>query len=176
MCSSSSNQTFLMPTVLPMSFSPGQVHYGFSVTKEINSKTFLGWKGLLPGLFSGSRSSTIVSASTQSTGLSSLYSAITAYCLWVWRRQPSNRPVTPSGGLSSVRILAIGTPTSPHPPYGYLAAYVCSTLLPDMSMFILYPSAKTPIGKVGCCSKSSDLGIKPVCESWYQSLLTVEFF
>ena len=31
--------------VLPMGFSPRQVHYVFNVTKEIDGKTFLGWKG-----------------------------------------------------------------------------------------------------------------------------------
>ena len=35
------------PGVLPMGFSPRQVHYGFSVTKEIDSKTFSGRKGYM---------------------------------------------------------------------------------------------------------------------------------
>ena len=33
-----------------MGFSPGQVHYGFSVTKEIDSKTFFGVKEFITQL------------------------------------------------------------------------------------------------------------------------------
>ena len=36
--------------VLPMGFSPRQVRYGFSVTKEIDSKTFFGVKGFITRL------------------------------------------------------------------------------------------------------------------------------
>ena len=39
-----------MGLVLPMGFSPGQVRCGFSVTKEIDSKTFFGVKGFVPVL------------------------------------------------------------------------------------------------------------------------------
>ena len=39
-----------LTTVLPMDFRPGQVLYGFNVTKEIDSKTFFGVKGFITRL------------------------------------------------------------------------------------------------------------------------------
>ena len=44
--------------VLPVGFSPGQVCYGFDVTKETDSKMLFGLKGLYPTLFPGGRSVT----------------------------------------------------------------------------------------------------------------------
>ena len=38
------------PGVLPMGFSPGQVRYGFNVTKEIDIKMFFGVKGFITRL------------------------------------------------------------------------------------------------------------------------------
>ena len=96
--------------------APGKFSMDSMGPKKLTAKTFFGVRVYYPACSPGGRLSTSVSASAQSTRLSSLYSAVIAYCLKVWRQQPSNRPVTSSGGLSSVRILAIGTPTSHTPP------------------------------------------------------------
>ena len=80
-----------------MGFSPGQVRYGFSVTKEIDSKMFFGVKGLYPTLFPGGRSVTKILFTQSKSAGSKPVSASGPLC-------PHSRPTQPSSGPLSLAL------------------------------------------------------------------------
>ena len=79
-----------------MGFSPGQVRYGFSVTKEIDSRTFFGVKGLHSTLFPGGRSVTKIPFTQSKSACSKLVSPLASRHLWL-----HSHPAQPSSGSLS---------------------------------------------------------------------------
>ena len=70
-----------MPIVLPMSFSPRQVHYEFNVTKDIDSRMLFEVKVLYPTLFPGGRSVTRIPFTQSESVCSKPVSASGPLCL-----------------------------------------------------------------------------------------------
>ena len=84
---------FLYPTVLPMGFSPGQVHYGFNVTKEMTVEHSSGVR-VVPNFIS-----TVAGQSLKSHSLrASLHAASRSLPLGLSTRTviPHSHPLSPS--------------------------------------------------------------------------------
>ena len=130
--------------VLPKGFSPGQVRYGFSVTK-IDSKIFFGVKGLYPTLFPGGRlvtripftqSESVCSKPVSASGPLCLHSHPLGFCA-----QPSHTAVLWASLLSTAT-----TPASALLSWSLAALPPCWTQSTGQSSFYWVNSHVLPTG------------------------------
>ena len=128
-----------------MGFSLGQVRYGFSVTKEIDSKMFFGVKGLYPTLFPGGRSVTTIlfnqsesvcSKPVSASGLLRPHSCPLGLCTAI----PHSRPLGLSAQLSRPAILWASLHSHSVQP----SSGPWSSALPPLQPLLCSPAALQP--------------------------------